>query len=110
MAKIKFCGAAQTVTGSNHLIILDDGTKILFDCGLYQGNEDKYEDFNRVWLYEPDEIDYMILSHAHIDHSGRIPKLCKDGYNGDIICTSATRDLASIMLMDSAYIQEKDVL
>lgn len=110
MAKIKFCGAAQTVTGSNHLIILDDGTKILFDCGLYQGDEDKYEDFNRVWLYEPDEIDYMILSHAHIDHSGRIPKLCKDGYKGDIICTSATRDLASIMLMDSAYIQEKDVL
>lgn len=110
MAKIKFCGAAQTVTGSSHLITLDDGTTILLDCGLYQGNEDKYEDFNREWMYEPSDIDYMILSHAHIDHSGRIPKLAKDGYKGDIICTSATRDLAAIMLMDSGFIQEKDVI
>ncbi|MFT7590326.1 MAG: metallo-beta-lactamase family protein [bacterium] len=110
MAKIKFCGAAQTVTGSSHLVTLDDGTKILLDCGLYQGNEHKYENFNREWSFDPGEIDYMILSHAHIDHSGRIPKLTKDGYKGDIVCTSATRDLASIMLMDSAYIQEKDVV
>ncbi|MBO6515164.1 MAG: MBL fold metallo-hydrolase [Bacteroidia bacterium] len=110
MAKIKFCGAAQTVTGSSHLITLDDGTTILLDCGLYQGNEDKYENFNREWLFNPEEIDYLVLSHAHIDHSGRIPKLSKDGFKGDIICTSATRDLASIMLMDSAYIQEKDVV
>lgn len=110
MAKIKFCGAAQTVTGSSHLITLDDGTTVLLDCGLYQGNEDKYENFNREWLYDPAEIDYMILSHAHIDHSGRIPKLSKDGFKGDIICTSATRDLAAIMLLDSAYIQEKDVV
>jgi metallo-beta-lactamase family protein len=110
MAKIKFCGAAQTVTGSSHLITLDDGTTILLDCGLYQGNEDKYENFNREWGFDPGEIDYVILSHAHIDHSGRIPKLSKDGYKGDIICTSATRDLVSIMLMDSAYIQEKDVV
>lgn len=109
MAYIKFCGAAQTVTGSSHLITLDDGTTILLDCGLYQGREDKYENFNREWKYNPEEIDYMILSHAHIDHSGKIPKLCKDGYKGDIICTSATRDLAAIMLLDSAYIQEKDV-
>jgi len=109
MTKLKFCGAAQTVTGSCHLLILDDGTRILMDCGLYQGREEKYEDFNRQWAFEPDEIDYLILSHAHIDHSGRIPKLVKDGFDGDIICTSATRDLASIMLMDSAYIQEKDV-
>ena len=110
MAKIKFCGAAQTVTGSSHLVTLDDGTNILLDCGLYQGNEEKYENFNREWGFNPEEIDYMILSHAHIDHSGRIPKLSKDGYKGDIVCTSATRDLASIMLMDSAYIQEKDVV
>lgn len=109
MAKIKFCGAAQTVTGSSHLITLDDGTTILLDCGLYQGYEEKYENFNREWAFDPASIDFMILSHAHIDHSGRIPKLCKDGYKGDIICTSATRDLSSIMLMDSAYIQEKDV-
>jgi metallo-beta-lactamase family protein len=110
MAKIKFCGAAQTVTGSSHLITFDDGTKVLLDCGLYQGNEDKYENFNREWLFDPAEIDYLILSHAHIDHSGRIPKLAKDGFKGDIICTSATRDLAAIMLMDSAFIQEKDVV
>ncbi|MCB0735122.1 MAG: MBL fold metallo-hydrolase [Flavobacteriales bacterium] len=110
MAKIKFCGAAQTVTGSSHLLTLDDGTNILLDCGLYQGYEDKYENFNREWMYDPASIDYMILSHAHIDHSGRIPKLCKDGFEGDIICTSATRDLAAIMLLDSAFIQEKDVI
>lgn len=110
MAKIKFCGAAQTVTGSSHLVTLDDGTTILLDCGLYQGNEDKYENFNREWGFDPKEIDHMILSHAHIDHSGRIPRLSRDGYKGDIVCTSATRDLASIMLMDSGYIQEKDVV
>jgi metallo-beta-lactamase family protein len=110
MAKITFCGAAQTVTGSAHLLELDDGTKILFDCGLYQGREDKYENFNQEWLFDPKDLDYLILSHAHIDHSGRIPKLVKDGFNGDIICTSATRDLAAIMLLDSAFIQEKDVV
>jgi metallo-beta-lactamase family protein len=109
MAKLKFCGAAQTVTGSSHLLTLDDGTNILLDCGLYQGREDAYDNFNREWPFEPSEIDYLILSHAHIDHCGRIPKLVKDGFNGNIICTSATRDLAAIMLMDSAFIQEKDV-
>jgi len=110
MANIKFCGAAQTVTGSSHLLTLDDGTKILLDCGLYQGREEKYDDFNRTWNFDPSEIDFLILSHAHIDHSGRIPKFVKDGFKGEIICTSATRDLASIMLMDSAFIQEKDVI
>ncbi|MBI1306658.1 MAG: MBL fold metallo-hydrolase [Bacteroidetes bacterium] len=110
MTKIKFCGADQTVTGSCHLITLDDDTKILLDCGLYQGYEEQYETFNREWLFNPEDIDYMILSHAHIDHSGRIPKLCKDGYTGEIFCTSATRDLSAIMLLDSAYIQEKDVV
>ncbi|MFT4521917.1 MAG: metallo-beta-lactamase family protein [Bacteroidia bacterium] len=110
MAQVKFCGAAQTVTGSSHLITLDDGTKILLDCGLYQGYEDDYENFNYEWLFDPTEIDYLVLSHAHIDHSGRIPKLCKDGFKGDVICTSATRDLAAIMLLDSGFIQEKDVV
>ena len=106
--KLKVCGAAKTVTGSSHLLTLDDGTKILLDCGLYQGREDALEDFNAEWLFDPKEIDYLILSHAHIDHCGRIPKLVKDGFEGDIICTSATRDLAAIMLVDSAYIQERD--
>lgn len=107
--KIKFCGAAGTVTGSSHLITLDDGFKILLDCGLYQGNESKYENFNYTWAFNPTEIDVLILSHAHIDHCGRIPQLVADGFSKDIICTHATRNLANIMLLDSAYIQEKDV-
>lgn len=106
--KVKFCGAAGTVTGSSHLLTLDDGTRILLDCGLYQGHEEAFENFNLKWSFNPAEIDIMILSHAHIDHSGRIPKLVKDGFRGDIYCTSATRDLCAIMLQDSAIIQERD--
>jgi len=106
--KIQFCGAAQTVTGSCHLLTLDDGYKILLDCGLYQGREEEFEDFNANWMFDPSEIDCMILSHAHIDHSGRIPKLVKDGFRGEIICTSATRDLSAVMLIDSAKIQASD--
>ena len=107
--KVKFCGAAGTVTGSSHLITLDDGYNILLDCGLYQGNEPAYEDFNLNWSFDPEEIDVLVLSHAHIDHCGRIPKLVADGFKGDIICTHATRNLCEIMLLDSAFIQEKDV-
>lgn len=107
--KLKFCGAAGTVTGSSHLITLDDGYKILLDCGLYQGNEAEYDNFNYNWAFNPEEIDVLILSHAHIDHCGRIPKLVADGFKGNIICTHATRNLAGIMLLDSAFIQEKDI-
>lgn len=106
--KIKFCGAAQTVTGSCHLLELEDETKILLDCGLYQGHEDEMEQFNNEWSFIPSEIDYLILSHAHIDHSGRIPKLIKDGFKGKIFSTHATFDLCALMLLDSAHIQEKD--
>jgi metallo-beta-lactamase family protein len=106
--KIKFCGAAGTVTGSNHLLTLNNGKKILLDCGMYQGNDDDFNNFNEKWSFEPAEIDVLVLSHAHIDHSGRIPKLVKDGFKGDIFCTNATRNLANIMLLDSAHIQEKD--
>ncbi|MBK6274704.1 MAG: MBL fold metallo-hydrolase [Saprospirales bacterium] len=106
--KLQICGAAQTVTGSCHFITLDNGYKILLDCGLYQGHEDELEDFNSRWLFKPSDIDVLVLSHAHIDHCGRIPKLVKDGFRGQIICTSATRDLSSIMLLDSAHIQESD--
>jgi len=106
--KVTFCGAAGTVTGSCHLLTLKDGRKILMDCGLYQGYEIDLENFNETWVFDPADMDFMILSHAHIDHSGRIPKLVKDGYDGPIISTYATRDLATIMLMDSAFIQEKD--
>ncbi len=106
--KIQFCGAAREVTGSAHLLTLDDGFKILLDCGLYQGREESMENFNQRWFFEPKEVDCMILSHAHIDHSGRIPKLVKDGFRGEIHCTHATRSLCSIMLQDSARIQESD--
>ncbi|HHB52349.1 MAG TPA: MBL fold metallo-hydrolase [Saprospiraceae bacterium] len=105
---IKFCGADREVTGSAHLITLDDGYRILLDCGLYQGRSKQWKDFNENWLFDPKEIDCLILSHAHIDHSGRIPKLVKDGFNGRIYCTHATRSLCAIMLLDSASIQERD--
>ena len=97
--QIKFCGAAGMVTGSSHLLMLDDGKKILLDCGLYQGNEETYEDFNNKWIFEPKSIDVLILSHAHIDHIGRVPKFVKDGFSGAIYCTPATRSLAQIMLI-----------
>ena len=106
--KVKFCGAAQQVTGSCHLITLDSGYTILLDCGLYQGNSKDMRSFNSIWYFEPSAIDCLILSHAHIDHSGRIPKLVKDGFRGEIISTHATRSLCAIMLLDSARIQERD--
>lgn len=106
--KLTFCGAARTVTGSCHLLTLDDGFQILMDCGLYQGKDEEFEKFNENWYFDPSKVDCLILSHAHIDHSGRIPKLVKDGFKGKIYCTHATRDLAAIMLLDSAIIQVRD--
>src|SRR5690606_22818608 len=106
--KIQFCGAAREVTGSSHLITLHDGFKILLDCGMFQGDyEDDLID-NRQFLFNPEEIDCVVLSHAHIDHSGRLPRLVKEGFNGPIHATHATRSLAAIMLLDSAFIQERD--
>lgn len=105
---IKFCGAARTVTGSSHLITLDNGFKILLDCGLYQGYAPEMENFNKSWYFRPQDVDCVILSHAHIDHSGRLPRLVKNGFDGSIYCTHATRSLCSIMLLDSAKIQEMD--
>ncbi|MFZ4542793.1 MAG: MBL fold metallo-hydrolase [Saprospiraceae bacterium] len=106
--KIKFCGAAGEVTGSAHLLVLDDGFSILLDCGLYQGHSDNWKDFNENWLFDPSKLDCLVLSHAHIDHSGRIPKLVKDGFSGRIYATAATRSLATIMLLDSARIQQSE--
>lgn len=106
--KLKFCGAAREVTGSCHLITLQDGYKILLDCGLYQGDNDNLEDFNERFFFKPHEIDCVILSHAHIDHCGRLPKLVKDGFTGSIYCTHPTKGLTSILLVDSAKIQEED--
>lgn len=107
--KIKFCGAAQYVTGSSHLIELEDGFKILLDCGLFQGKGAQNWEWNNHWYFNPAEINCFVLSHAHIDHCGRIPKLVKDGYNGPIHATHATRSLCAVMLLDSAKIQEMDV-
>lgn len=107
--KIQFCGAAQFVTGSSHLIELSDGYKILLDCGMFQGKGAKIWEWNNYWYFKPEEIDCLILSHAHIDHCGRIPKLVKDGFRGSIHCTHATRSICAVMLMDSAKIQEADV-
>ncbi|MDR1898062.1 MAG: MBL fold metallo-hydrolase [Prevotellaceae bacterium] len=108
--RINFHGAAGTVTGSKHLIELNDGTKILLDCGMFQGHGKDTETLNRTWGFYPEEINYLILSHAHIDHSGLIPKLTKDGFKGKIYATPATKDLTEILLYNSAYIQEADVL
>ncbi len=105
--KITFHGAAQTVTGSQHLIEVN-GQRLLLDCGLYQGARQESYERNRNLPFDASAVDVMILSHAHIDHSGNIPNLVRSGFTGDIVCTFATRDLCSTMLMDSAYIQEKD--
>lgn len=105
--KITFHGAARTVTGSQHLIEVND-QRLLLDCGLYQGSRREAFDRNRNLPYDAESIDAMILSHAHIDHSGNIPNLVKNGFNGDIVCTFATRDLCSTMLLDSGHIQERD--
>lgn len=107
--KIAFHGAARTVTGSKHLFTLTNGKKYLLDCGLYQGMGKETDELNREFGFNPSEVDHMILSHAHIDHCGLIPKLIKDGYNGKVYATPATKDLAAILMADSAGIQENDL-
>ncbi len=107
--EIKFIGAARTVTGSMHQIKVN-GTTFLLDCGLYQGKRKEAFEINRKFdHFNPEEIDFVILSHAHIDHSGNLPSLIKRGFKGNIYSTSATRDLAQVMLRDSGHLQERDV-
>lgn len=107
--KIQFIGAAREVTGSKHLITTSEGKKILLDCGMFQGKGMETDAMNRNLMFEPSEINYLILTHAHIDHSGMIPYLVRNGFKGSIICTNATRDLCALMLIDSAHIQEQDM-
>lgn len=104
---IQFLGGAQTVTGSQHLIQVN-GKNILLECGLFQGKRKDTYKINRSFSYDPEKLDVMLLSHAHIDHSGNIPNLVKRGYDGPIYATGATVDLCKVMLLDSAYLQERD--
>jgi metallo-beta-lactamase family protein len=107
--KIQFLGAAEEVTGSKHLITTNNGHTILLDCGMYQGKGMETDAANRDLGFDPAKLDCVILSHAHIDHSGLIPYIVKKGFKGDIYCTPATRDLCALMLADTAFIQEQDV-
>ncbi|MFH0960263.1 MAG: MBL fold metallo-hydrolase [Pseudomonadota bacterium] len=108
MIQVTCFGAAGSVTGSNYLVETSDGKKIIVDCGLFQGNKEmelrNWED----WGYDPKEIRTIILTHAHIDHSGRIPKMVKDGFRGQIIASPPTTELCEVMLLDSAHIQEME--
>jgi metallo-beta-lactamase family protein len=106
--QIEFIGGARTVTGSQHLLHIN-GKKILLECGLFQGKRSETYEKNKNFRFNPAEIDALILSHAHIDHSGNIPNLVSKGFNGLIYATSATVDLCQIMLRDSAHLQEKDI-
>ena len=102
--KLTFFGAAKAVTGSCHCLEVQ-GRKILIDCGLQQGKDERD---NSVLDFAPNYIDYVIVTHAHIDHTGRIPMLVKQGFQGRIVATRLTADLMDIMLQDSAHIQESD--
>ena len=106
--KIKFIGAAREVTGSKHLITTESGKRILLDCGMFQGKGLETDSMNRELGFDPLLLDHIILTHAHIDHSGLIPYVYKLGFRGSVICTNATRDLCAIMLADSGFIQEHD--
>ena len=106
--KLSFLGAARTVTGSMHLLEIN-GKRILLECGLFQGKREEAYRINRHLPFDAPSIHSVILSHAHIDHSGNLPTLCRVGFDGNIFCTPATRSLCSIMLLDSAHVQEADV-
>ncbi len=104
---VTFWGAARTVTGSMHLVEAN-GQRLLLDCGFYQGRRDESRQRNSTFPFKPSTIDAVVLSHAHIDHCGNLPHLVRNGFNGPIFCTPATRDLLAIMLNDSAKIQMED--
>ena len=105
--KIRFYGAARTVTGSQHLIEVN-GKKLLLECGIFQGRRKEFYSRNCCFAFDPKEIDAVILSHAHIDHSGNLPNLVKQGYDNPIYTTPPTAELAGIMLRDSGHIYEEN--
>jgi metallo-beta-lactamase family protein len=106
--KIEFCGGAGTVTGSQHLVEIN-GSRILLECGLFQGRREEAAERNRNFCFDPATIDAIVLSHAHIDHSGNIPSFVRRGFDGPVYSTHASADLCKIMLRDSAYLQERDI-
>lgn len=106
--RLTFFGAAREVTGSMHLLEVND-ERILLDCGLFQGHRAETYERNLHLPFDPATVSAVVLSHAHIDHSGNLPNLCKQGFRGDVWCTAATRNLCSYMLMDSGHIHEQDV-
>ena len=108
MIKVTCLGAAGSVTGSNFLVETSGGNKVLVDCGLFQGGRQMESRNWQEWGFDPKQISILFLTHAHIDHSGRIPKLVKDGFQGKIITSPPTAELCQIMLLDSAHVQEMD--
>jgi len=108
--KIKFLGAAREVTGSKHLLTTNYGKQILLDCGVFQGKGLETDAMNRKLGFNPEKINHIVLTHAHIDHSGLIPYIYKLGFRGSVICTNATRDLCALMLADSGQIHEHDTI
>ena len=105
---LTFWGAARTVTGSLHFLELADGTRLFLDCGLYQGRRSEAKEINKSFPCDQTTVDAVLLSHAHIDHAGLLPKLYREGFRGTVYATHATVDLCALMLRDSAHIQEKD--
>jgi metallo-beta-lactamase family protein len=110
--QLTFWGAARTVTGSQHLVAFDRGPaahkQLLLDCGLFQGRRAEADALNRQFATDPAALDAVVLSHAHMDHAGLLPRLWREGFRGTVYCTHATHDLCALMLRDSAHIQEKD--
>src|SRR5688572_27519271 len=107
--KVKFIGAAEAVTGSRHLLITEKGKQILLDCGLYQGMGEDTDGLNRHIGLDPTQLDAVILSHGHIDHSGNLPGLVSQGFKGKDYCTPGTYDVCTALLLDSAYIHQSDI-
>lgn len=107
---LSFYGAAQTVTGSKHLVTLENGKRILLDCGMFQGGGAKLKELNWDFDFDPDKVNYLVLSHAHVDHSGLIPRLVKLGFKGKIFCTPPTLELTHLLLKDSAGIQRSNTV
>ena len=105
--KISFHGADQGVTGSCHLVECA-GKRILIDCGMYQGGHELVAENSEPFGFEPESIDYLLLTHAHLDHCGRIPLLAKQGFKGEVITTAATVELARLVMLDSAGLQEEE--